>query len=189
MIRGEYLLIDGVNAFAVAMDESEGLGCGFIAAGHRDSSFGRNCKKDMEGKRQMSEPKGSTACAVDGSGETVYAEDIDGGCYVLGDLYRTQGGEEYVIDSLEWDGTDWWAWSEGGTKFHCSELTHCEASNRLKPCPFCGAERGLYVIENGADYEPEVFCDNCKSSFQNEHVSTVEQVVKAWNERLEKDGL
>lgn len=59
-------------------------------------------------------------------------------------------------------------------------------SEKVKPCPFCGAERGLYVIENGADYEPEMFCDNCKSKFQNENAYTPEQVVKAWNERAKQ---
>ena len=37
---------------------------------------------------------------------------------------------------------------------------------KLKPCPFCGAKRGLYVLFDGYDAACitwRIFCDSCKS--------------------------
>ena len=51
----------------------------------------------------------------------------------------------------------------------------------LKPCPLCGATRGLYVLENYNNFEPYVFCDNCKLSVYNERADTEEDIVRVWN--------
>ena len=45
----------------------------------------------------------------------------------------------------------------------------------------CGATRGLYVLENYHDFEPFVFCDNCKLSVYNERANTEEDIVRVWN--------
>lgn len=55
----------------------------------------------------------------------------------------------------------------------------------LKPCPACGASRGLYVLYDEHDMEWFVFCDNCKTSICNEHNDKREDAVRTWNRRAE----
>lgn len=65
-------------------------------------------------------------------------------------------------------------------------------SEKLKPCPFCGAKRGLYVLSDGYDTGSimwRVFCDSCKSVVMNERAETKEEIVAEWNRRAnEKEG-
>lgn len=58
-------------------------------------------------------------------------------------------------------------------------------SEELKPCPACGASRGLYVLYDEHDMEWFVFCDNCKTSICNEHNDKREDAVRTWNRRAE----
>ena len=57
-------------------------------------------------------------------------------------------------------------------------------NENLQPCQFCGATRGLYVLDEDStvDY-PHIFCDNCKSIFANEHAETPEQASEMFNNR------
>lgn len=59
-------------------------------------------------------------------------------------------------------------------------------TEKLKPCPFCGAKRGLYVLLDGYDADSiiwRVFCDSCKSIMMNERAGTKEEIVAEWNRR------
>lgn len=59
-------------------------------------------------------------------------------------------------------------------------------TEKLKPCPFCGAKRGLYVLLDGYDANSiiwRVFCDSCKSIMMNERAGTKEEIVAEWNRR------
>lgn len=58
--------------------------------------------------------------------------------------------------------------------------------NELKPCPRCGATRGLYVLYDEHDMEWFVFCDGCKTSLHNEYNDTREEAVRIWNRRAER---
>ncbi len=58
-------------------------------------------------------------------------------------------------------------------------------SEKLKPCPFCGSDRGLYVLQSERSGEWRVFCDNCKSSMRNERAGTELEIIAAWNSRAE----
>lgn len=59
-------------------------------------------------------------------------------------------------------------------------------SEELKPCPRCGATRGLYVLYDEHDMEWFVFCDGCKTSLHNEYNDTREEAVRIWNRRAER---
>lgn len=59
-------------------------------------------------------------------------------------------------------------------------------SEELKPCPACGASRGLYVLYDEHDMEWFVFCDNCKTSICNERNDKREDAVRTWNRRAER---
>ena len=54
----------------------------------------------------------------------------------------------------------------------------------LKPCPVCGATKGLYILEDYHEFEWYVFCDNCKTSLCNENAQTKEDAIKHWNTRF-----
>lgn len=58
-------------------------------------------------------------------------------------------------------------------------------SEGFKPCPFCGADRGLYVLQSERSGEWRVFCDTCKSSMRNGHSETELEAIAAWNSRAE----
>ena len=63
-------------------------------------------------------------------------------------------------------------------------------TEKLKPCPFCGAERGLYVLLGGYDacaIEWRIFCDSCKSIVMNERADTKEEIIEAWNRRANEE--
>lgn len=65
-------------------------------------------------------------------------------------------------------------------------------TEKFKPCPFCGAKRGLYVLFDGYDAACitwRIFCDSCKSVVMNERADTKEEIVAEWNRRAnEKEG-
>ena len=56
----------------------------------------------------------------------------------------------------------------------------------LKPCPVCGATKGLYILEDYHEFEWYVFCDNCKTSLCNENAQTKEDAIETWNTRYER---
>lgn len=59
----------------------------------------------------------------------------------------------------------------------------------LKPCPFCGAPKWLYVLEDD-DGEWYVFCNACKTSVHSEYNETSEYAVKTWNAlAIDRDDL
>ena len=58
----------------------------------------------------------------------------------------------------------------------------------LKPCPVCGATKGLYILEDYHEFDWYVFCDNCKTSLSNENAQTKEDAIKYWNTRYEREG-
>ena len=64
-------------------------------------------------------------------------------------------------------------------------------SEQLRECPHCGATRGLYTLdEHGGlcaddDLIAQIFCDNCKSAFENERANNGEELIEAWNTRSE----
>lgn len=58
-------------------------------------------------------------------------------------------------------------------------------SEEFKPCPFCGSDRGLYMLQDESSGEWRVFCDNCKSSMRNERAGTMQEIIAAWNSRAE----
>lgn len=65
-------------------------------------------------------------------------------------------------------------------------------SDELKPCPHCGATRGLYTLDeygglcSDDDLIAQIFCDNCKSAFENESANNGKELIKAWNTRAER---
>lgn len=61
-------------------------------------------------------------------------------------------------------------------------------TEKLKPCPFCGAKRGLYVLFDGYDATCitwRIFCDSCKSIVMNERADTKKEIVAEWNRRVD----
>ena len=63
---------------------------------------------------------------------------------------------------------------------------------KLKPCPFCGEEKKIVIIKNGAGWKSGVECNNCeldiyffKDGVNIGHTSkgSVKDIVKAWNKR------
>lgn len=64
-------------------------------------------------------------------------------------------------------------------------------SDELKQCPFCGATRELYTLDeygglcSDNDLITQIFCDNCKSAFENERANNSKELIEAWNSRAE----
>jgi len=56
----------------------------------------------------------------------------------------------------------------------------------LRPCPVCGATKGLYVLYDEHDMEWIVFCDSCKTSLRNEYNDTRDDAISTWNRRAER---
>lgn len=59
-------------------------------------------------------------------------------------------------------------------------------AEELRPCPVCGAAKGLYVIYDEHYMEWLVFCDSCKTSLRNEHNDTRDDAISMWNRRAER---
>lgn len=59
-------------------------------------------------------------------------------------------------------------------------------TKELRPCPVCGAAKGLYVIYDEHYMEWLVFCDSCKTSLWNEHNDTRDDAISTWNRRAER---
>ena len=65
-------------------------------------------------------------------------------------------------------------------------------SEELRECPHCGATRGLYTLDEYGglcvddDLIAQIFCDNCKSAFENESANNGKELIEAWNTRAER---
>ena len=65
-------------------------------------------------------------------------------------------------------------------------------SEELRECPHCGATRGLYTLDEYGglcvddDLIAQIFCDNCKSAFENENANNGKELIEAWNTRVER---
>ena len=65
-------------------------------------------------------------------------------------------------------------------------------SDGLRECPHCGATRGLYTLDEYGglcadnDLIVQIFCDNCKSAFENERANNGKELIKTWNTRAER---
>ena len=65
-------------------------------------------------------------------------------------------------------------------------------SEELRECPHCGATRGLYTLDEYGglcadnDLITQIFCDNCKSAFENESANNGKELIEAWNTRAER---
>lgn len=65
-------------------------------------------------------------------------------------------------------------------------------SEQLRECPHCGATRGLYTLDEYGglcvddDLIAQIFCDNCKSAFENENANNGKELIEAWNTRAER---
>lgn len=65
-------------------------------------------------------------------------------------------------------------------------------SEELRECPHCGATRGLYTLDEYGglcvddDLIAQIFCDNCKSAFENENANNGKELIEAWNTRAER---
>ena len=65
-------------------------------------------------------------------------------------------------------------------------------SEELRECPHCGATRGLYTLDEYGglcadnDLITQIFCDNCKSVFENENANNGKELIEAWNTRAER---
>ena len=65
-------------------------------------------------------------------------------------------------------------------------------SEELRECPHCGATRGLYTLDESGglcvddDLIAQIFCDNCKSAFENESANNGKELIEAWNTRAER---
>ena len=65
-------------------------------------------------------------------------------------------------------------------------------SDGLRECPHCGATRGLYTLDEYGglcvddDLIAQIFCDNCKSAFENENANNGKELIEAWNTRAER---
>ena len=63
-------------------------------------------------------------------------------------------------------------------------------SEELRECPHCGATRGLYTLDEYGglcaddDLITQIFCDNCKSAFENERANNGKELIEAWNRRV-----
>ena len=58
---------------------------------------------------------------------------------------------------------------------------------KLKPCPFCGG-KAIMVFRGGGDYwydEYSAYCTKCGAETDNYEFA--DDVVKAWNRRVESD--
>ena len=64
-------------------------------------------------------------------------------------------------------------------------------SEELRECPHCGATRGLYTLDEYGglcaddNLITQIFCDNCKSAFENERANNGKELIEAWNTRAE----
>ena len=65
-------------------------------------------------------------------------------------------------------------------------------SEELRECPHCGATRGLYTLDEYGglcaddNLITQIFCDNCKSAFENERANNGKELIEAWNTRAER---
>ena len=65
-------------------------------------------------------------------------------------------------------------------------------SEELRECPHCGATRGLYTLDEYGglcadnDLITQIFCDNCKSAFENERANNGKELIEAWNTRADR---
>lgn len=65
-------------------------------------------------------------------------------------------------------------------------------NEELRECPHCGATRGLYTLDeygglcDDEDLITQIFCDNCKSAFENESANNGKELIEAWNRRAER---
>lgn len=65
-------------------------------------------------------------------------------------------------------------------------------NEELRECPHCGATRGLYTLDEYGglcvddDLIAQIFCDNCKSAFENERANNGKELIEAWNTRAER---
>ena len=65
-------------------------------------------------------------------------------------------------------------------------------SEELRECPHCGATRGLYTLDEYGglcvddDLIAQIFCDNCKSAFENENADNGKELIEAWNTRAKR---
>lgn len=65
-------------------------------------------------------------------------------------------------------------------------------NEELRECPHCGATRGLYTLDEYGglcvddDLIAQIFCDNCKSAFENENANNGKELIEAWNTRAER---
>lgn len=60
--------------------------------------------------------------------------------------------------------------------------------DKLKPCPFCGGEALLEPYRARKGYEASIQCNQCLCSMStityDEEETAIEDVVKAWNRRV-----
>ena len=62
----------------------------------------------------------------------------------------------------------------------------------LRECPHCGATRGLYTLDEYGglcaddNLITQIFCDNCKSAFENERANNGKELIEVWNTRTER---
>ena len=65
-------------------------------------------------------------------------------------------------------------------------------SEELRECPYCGATKGLYTLDEYGglcaddNLITQIFCDNCKSAFENERANNGKELIEAWNTREER---
>lgn len=61
--------------------------------------------------------------------------------------------------------------------------------DKLEPCPFCGGEALLESYRARKGYEASIQCNQCLCSMStityDEEETAIEDVVKAWNRRVE----
>ena len=64
-------------------------------------------------------------------------------------------------------------------------------NKELRECPHCGATRGLYTLDEYGglctddNLIAQIFCDNCKSAFENESANNGKELIETWNTRAE----
>ena len=65
-------------------------------------------------------------------------------------------------------------------------------NEKLREGPHGGATRGLYTLDEYGglcvddDLIAQIFCDNCKSAFENEKANNGKELIEAWNTRAER---
>jgi len=64
---------------------------------------------------------------------------------------------------------------------------------KLKPCPFCGGEALLEPYRARKGYEASIQCNQCLCSMStityDEEETAIEDVVKAWNRRVNEERM